>query len=63
MEPTPRETPSTPRNRRGLILILVAIFAIVGVIFIGMNLSHVRESERGEAVGNESGVPGPENTR
>lgn len=53
--------PPGPRQRRILWLLPLVIIAIVAVIFIGMNLSHLRQSERGEAVGNESGVPGPVN--
>lgn len=58
--PTP---PPGPRQRRILWLLPLVIIAIVAVIFIGMNLSHLRETEQGEAVGNESGVPGPANLR
>lgn len=58
----PQQSPHlTPLKRRGLILVPIIIIALVAVIFIGLNLSHLRDMKKGEAVGNASGVPGPEN--
>jgi len=58
----PQESPPlTPRRRRGLVLIPIIILALVVVIFVGLNLSHYKQVKQGEAVGNASGVPGPDN--
>lgn len=60
MQPQEENPPLTPRRRRGFVLVVAIILALVALIFVGMNLSHYTQVKQGEAVGNASGVPGPD---
>jgi hypothetical protein len=59
MDPSEESPPLTPRKRRGLVFVVIAVLLLAVVIFVGLNLSHYQEMKQGEAVGNASGVPGP----
>lgn len=61
MAPAPESSPLTPRKRRGLLFVVIGIFVLAAVIFVGMNLGHYKQLKEGEPVGNSANVAGPDN--
>ncbi len=61
MEPQQESPPLTPRRKRGFVLIVAIILALVVLIFVGMNLGHYKQAKEGEPVGSSANVAGPDN--
>ncbi len=57
----PQEEPLTPRRKRGFVIVIAIILALVVLIFVGMNLGHYKQAKEGEPVGSSANVAGPDN--
>lgn len=60
MEPQQESPPLTPRRKRGLVLVIAIILALVVLIFVGMNLGHYKQAREGEPAGTTANVSGPD---